>query len=106
MFVSVFNKLAELDNKKKSKNSENSKNGAMSPTSTATNTSANSNAFNVNNSYGNKSSSSKTNSSKPYQEFLVFKAIKEHQVVSGPLSTHLYTRGGADYSELTYKILK
>jgi hypothetical protein len=106
IFVSIFNKLAELENKKKIKNSENSKNGGMSPMSTSTNTSANSNAFNVNNSYGNKNSSNKANTSKPYQDFLVFKTIKEHQVVSGPLSTHLYTRGANDYSELTYKLLK
>ena len=79
----------------------------MSPTSTSTNTSGTSTALNGNISYGNKSSSSKSNPAKAYQDVLTFKPIKEHQVVAGPLAAHLYSRGGtSDYSELTFKLLK
>ena len=101
-----MNKLAELENKKKKINSEN-KTGIMSPTSSATNTTANSSVINVNNSYGNKNSSTKGSSLRAYQEFIYFRPIKESQVVSGPLSSHIYSRGGPnDYSELSYKLLK
>jgi len=58
-------------------------------------------------SYGNKSSGKNTSSGKSYNDFITFKPIKDHQVVSGPPSTHLYTRGtNTDYTELTYKLLK
>ena len=58
-------------------------------------------------SYANKVSSKTTQPVKSYNEYLVFKPIKEHQFVSGPPSTHLYTRGNStDYSELTYKLVK
>jgi len=58
-------------------------------------------------SYASKSGAKATSGAKSLQDYLSFKAIKEHQWVSGPPSTHLYTRGGnADYSELSYKLLK
>jgi tubulin polyglutamylase TTLL5 len=82
------------------------KNGISSPTSTSVNTSSSTVAVNVNNSYGNKNAV-KPSAVKAYQEFIFFKTIKEHQVCSGPLSSHLYTRGGSnDYAELTFKLLK
>ena len=100
--VSIITKLNELEAKKKK--NVNNKDGATSPTN-STNTSASSNAFNGN-GYSAKNTS-KTSTSKPYQEFITFKPIKDHQVVSGPLSTHLYSRGGVtDYSELSFKLLK
>lgn len=44
---------------------------------------------------------------KHLQDIVVFKPIKENQYVTGPPSAHLYPRGAtADYTELTYKLLK
>ena len=106
LLLSVINKFSELEAKKSKSKVSNTKDGAVSPTN-STNTSANSNNLAVTGSYGGKTASSKTSATKPYQEFITFKPIKEHQVVSGPLSSHLYTRGGAnDYSELSFKLVK
>jgi hypothetical protein len=102
LLLSVLNKLSEFDAKKAKK----SKDGAMSPTNSTTNTSVSSSALAVTNSHGGKTST-KPSAMKPYQDFLTFKPIKDHQVVSGPLSSHLYSRGGvSDYAELSYKLLK
>ena len=103
LLLSVINKLEELENKKPKKSNNN---GATSPVNSTTNTSTSSNTLAVTGSHNGKTNP-KSSNSKPYHEFLEFKPIKEHQVVSGPLSTHLYSRGGvSDYSELSYKLLK
>lgn len=109
--VNILNKLAEIESKLKLKKSNSNNNGAMSPTNSMTNTSTSSNALAITGGLNGKAEvgkgSSKVSQAKPYQEFLVFKPIKEHQIVSGPLSTHLYSRGGTnDYAELTFKLLK
>mmetsp|Transcript_26768 Transcript_26768/g.26679 ORF Transcript_26768/g.26679 Transcript_26768/m.26679 type:complete len:130 (-) Transcript_26768:7-396(-) len=58
-------------------------------------------------SYASKSSTKAGTGAKSLQDYVSFRPIKEHQWVSGPPSTHLYTRGGStDYSELSYKLLK
>ena len=104
LFLSIIEKLTELENKIKNKSKL--VNGAASPTSNSSNTSASSNQINQT-AVQSKAVTSKGSNIKAYQEFINFKAIKEHQVVTGPLSSHLYSRGGtSDYSELTFKLLK
>lgn len=91
---------------RKNKIPEPTKNSVSSPTNTSANSISSSVVINVNNSYGNKNAA-KPSAVKAYQEFIFFKTIKDHQVVSGPLSSHLYSRGGSnDYAELTFKLLK
>jgi len=105
IFISIIEKLIELENKIKNKSKTG--NGTSSPTSNSSNTSSSSNQINQTTVQINKTGTSKGSSIKAYQEFLTFKPIKEHQVVSGPLSSHLYSRGGnSDYSELSFKLLK
>jgi len=110
LLVAVINKLYELENKKNKNKTANGPNnqGPVSPSNSTTNTSTTSNQMAVTGSYGGKPANpAKAASSKAYGEYIHFKPIKEHQVVSGPLSTHLYSRGGSnDYSELTFKLLK
>lgn len=93
-------------NKKKSSTPVNTSGvNVSSPTnSTAISSSA---ASNQNGSYGNKAGTKMAAGIKTYQEVVSFKPIKEHQYVTGPPSTHLYTRGAVtDYTEMTYKLLK
>lgn len=105
LFISIIEKLIELENKIKNKSKTG--NGTSSPTSNSSNTSASSNQVNQTAGQLGKASTSKGAAIKAYQDFITFKPIKDHQVVSGPLSSHLYSRGGnSDYSELSFKLLK
>ena len=107
LLLSIIEKLTELENKIKGKGKQGSTNGASSPTSSSTNTNSSSNQANSNTVINNKTGSSKPTSGKPYQEFIHFKPIKEHQVWSGPVNSHLYARGATtDYSELLFKLFK
>ena len=111
LLVTVFNKLKELDSRRKK--SDSGKNRTMSPLTTSTNSSMTIGGMNTSSKFTKKdgtnysSKITKPSTIKPYGEFLSFKPIKEHQVVSGPLISHLYKRGGVnDYVELTYKLLR
>ncbi|CAI2364080.1 unnamed protein product [Moneuplotes crassus] len=108
----VFKKLQELDfNRKKN---DGARNRTMSPisktNSSMTTAGANSTATRFGKADGivfGSTKQPKIPSVKPYQEFVTFKPIKEHQVVSGPLSSYLFSRGFCtDYTELSYKLLK
>lgn len=108
LLLSIIEKLTEIENKIKGKTKQVPTNGASSPTNNSANTNSSSyQADPKQNVTNSKSGSSKSSGIKPYQEFIHFKPIKEHQVVSGPVSTHLYARGPTtDYSELLFKLVK
>lgn len=106
LLVDAFIQLSDLENKRKSVKS--SIPGQSSSMNSANTTNALSSApSKISDSYSSKLITKSTPTAKLLSDLVSFTPIKEHQYVTSPPSTGLYTRGTApDYSELTYKLLK
>ena len=56
---------------------------------------------------GGKASTTVEKYRAPFTDFLWFEPVSKAQFVSGPVTSHFYSRGTTlDYSELSYKLIK
>jgi hypothetical protein len=103
-----LNKLEELEaSRKKSTSSNSSTNASVGMASPSGTSVVSSSLSKEGGSYGNKAAAKGGVVQKSYSEYISFKPIKDHQLMSGPPSTNIYTRGATtDYTELTYKLIK